>query len=215
MWKMKDPASTWTHFITFIAAIIGLVFLMNLAKDDTTKLISMIIYGASLILLYAASSVYHWIQTTPEKELMLKKIDHVSIYILIAGTYTPVFMLGLTGTWRITMLIMVWALAVVGMLLKVVYIGVPRYVSTILYVILGWFALVPFYQLLLSIPTGGIALMIIGGLFYTVGAVIYATKWPDPLPKVFGFHEVFHLFVMAGSISHFFMMVYFILPLSS
>lgn len=211
--KMKEPVNTWTHFITFIAGIVGLVFLIILTRENLSKLIIMTIYGVSVILLYGASSLYHWVKTTPRKEYMLKKFDHIAIYFLIAGSYTPVFYYGLDGLWKWTMLSAVWVLALIGMLLKLWFIHAPRYVSTAFYVTLGWIAVVPFVQLVDNLPVGAIILMIAGGVAYTVGAIIYATKCFDFFPNRFGFHEIFHLFVMTGSVVHFIMMVVFILPI--
>ncbi|MDP4127464.1 MAG: hemolysin III family protein [Bacillota bacterium] len=212
---MKEPVNTWTHFIPFMAAIVGLVFLIILSKNDLSKLITMTIYGFSMIALYGASSVYHWVRTTPSKELILKKIDHIAIYLLIAGSYTPVFYYGLQGAWRWTMLIAVWTLAIIGMILKLWFIHIPRYVSSAFYVSLGWIALVPFFQLINHLEIGAIILMAVGGVAYTIGAIIYATKIFDFFPKRFGFHEIFHLFIAAGSIVHFIMILIYILPIKS
>jgi len=212
--KMKEPVNTWTHFITFMAAIVGLVFLIIMSKNNISKLVTMTIYGASMILLYGASSLYHWVRTTPQKELLLKKIDHIAIYFLIAGSYTPVFYFGLDGAWRWAMLISVWSLAVLGMALKIWFIHAPRYVSSAFYVSLGWIALVPFLQLIKNLPLGAIILMAVGGVIYTMGAVIYATKIFDFFPKRFGFHEIFHLFIAAGSIVHFIMILIYIIPMN-
>ena len=211
--KMKEPVNTWTHFILFVAAIVGLVFLIIMSRNNISKLITMMIYGLSMILLYGASSVYHWVQTTPKKELLLKKIDHIAIYFLIAGSYTPVFYYGLEGAWRWAMLISVWSLALIGMALKIWFIHAPRYVSSGFYVSLGWIALVPFLQLIKHLPQGAIILMAVGGVIYTMGAVIYATKIFDFFPKRFGFHEIFHLFIAAGSIVHFIMILIYIVPM--
>lgn len=212
-WKMKEPVNTWTHFVTFLAAIVGLVFLILLSRENLSTLVTMTIFGISVILLYGASSLYHWVKTTPQKELLLKKIDHIGIYLLIAGSYTPVFYYGLDGVWRWTMLAAVWTLAVTGMVLKIWFINAPRYVSTAFYVSLGWIALIPLVQLVQSLPTGALILMGAGGVAYTVGAVIYATKWCNFIPNRFGFHEVFHLFVMAGTAFHFAMMIAYIIPM--
>lgn len=211
--KMKEPVNTWTHFVTFIAAIVGLVFLIALTRENMTKLVTMTIYGVSIIVLYGASSLYHWIKTTPRKEYILRKIDHVAIYVFIAGSYTPVFYYGLEGSWRWTMLSAVWVLAFVGIAIKLAFVQTPRLISTAFYVTLGWIAVVPFVQLVDNLPLGAIVLMMAGGIAYTIGAVIYATKSFDFYPNRFGFHEIFHLFVMAGSILHFIMMVAFIVPL--
>ncbi len=212
--KMKEPVNTWTHFISFVAAIVGLIILIILCRNSLSKLITMTIYGMSLILLYGASSLYHWVRTTPQKELLLKKIDHIAIYFLIAGSYTPVFYYGLEGAWRWAMLISVWSLALLGMALKIWFIHAPRYVSSAFYVSLGWIALVPFLQLIKHLPVGAIILMAVGGVLYTMGAVIYATKIFDFFPKRFGFHEIFHLFIAAGSVVHFIMILMYIVPMN-
>ncbi|BCJ87141.1 PAQR family membrane homeostasis protein TrhA [Effusibacillus dendaii] len=210
---MREPVNTWTHFVTFIAAIVGLVLLIRLSGDNPSKLVTMTVYGVSVILLFGASSLYHWVRTTPEKQFVLRKIDHISIYALIAGTYTPVFYYGLEGAWKWTMLAAVWALATIGMVLKLWFMKLPRYVSTAFYLTLGWIAVVPFLKLIENLPTGAIVLMFVGGVAYTIGAIIYATKCFDFFPNRFGFHEIFHLFVSAGSIAHFVMIAYYITPL--
>lgn len=213
LFDMKEPVNTWTHFVTFIVAIAGLVYLIILARGNTSKVVTMTVYGVSAILLYGASSLYHWVRTMPRKELMLRRLDHIAIYLLIAGSYTPVLFYGLEGAWRTAMLVTVWVLAVVGMVLKVWFIRAPRFITTAFYLMLGWIALVPFLQLIHNLPVGAITLMIAGGAAYTFGAVIYATKWLNFLPNRFGFHEVFHLFVVAGTVLHFVMMVLYIMPL--
>lgn len=212
--KMKEPVNTWTHLISFMAAIAGLVFLIIISKNNISKLVTMTIYGLSMIVLYGASSVYHWVHTTPQRELLLKRVDHIAIYFLIAGSYTPVFYYGLEGAWRWAMLIAVWTLAIIGMALKIWFIHAPRYVSATFYVSLGWIALVPFLQLIKHLPIGAIILMAVGGVVYTMGAVIYATKIFDFYPRRFGFHEIFHLFIAAGSIVHFIMIFIYIVPMT-
>ncbi|WP_240627371.1 PAQR family membrane homeostasis protein TrhA [Thermoflavimicrobium daqui] len=211
--KMKEPVNTWTHFITFLAAIVGLVFLILLSYKNVSTLITMTIYGVSIILLYGASSLYHWVRTSPRKELILRKIDHCAIYLFIAGSYTPVFYHGLDGIWKWIMLPAVWVLALIGIFLKIWYIHAPRAVTASFYVSLGWIAVIPFAKLFQNLPVGAIILMFVGGIFYTIGAIIYATKCFNFFPNRFGFHEIFHLFVMAGSTVHFFMMVLYIIPL--
>lgn len=213
--RIREPVNALTHFSTFIAAIVGFILLVFLTRNDATKLVVMSIYGASVIALYGASTIYHWVRTIPRRLLVLRKLDHAAIYLLIAGSYTPVLYYGLTGVWRRTMLIVVWVLAAIGILTKIWLIFLPRWISTLFYLIFGWIALVPFTQLISSLPLGAIILMIAGGAAYTVGAVIYATKRLNILPNLFGFHEVFHLFVMAGSIAHYLMMFLYILPLET
>lgn len=180
---MKEPVNTLTHFIPFILAIGALVYLILVTKTNTSKCIIMTIYGVSVVTLYGASSLYHWLKIRPRKMLILKKLDHASIYLMIAGSYTPVFFYGLTGTWKLTMLTTVWILAILGILLKIWFINIPRYLSTAFYVIFGWIALVPFIELIKNLPTGAIILMFVSGITYTIGAIIYATKWFDFYPN--------------------------------
>ncbi|ARU62057.1 hemolysin III family channel protein [Tumebacillus avium] len=212
MWflRFREPVNTWTHLVTCLAAVVGMVLLIVWSRESAAKVSVMVIYGVSLIVLFMASAVYHAVRSTPEKILALKKFDHMAIYLLIAGTYTPVFAFGLDGAWRITMLAVVWGLALAGMALKLFYINAPRYFSTLLYVGLGWIAVVPFVKLVETLPMGAIWMMLAGGIAYTVGAVIYATKWFDWIPGKFGFHEIFHLWVSAGATLHFLMVARYI-----
>lgn len=210
---MREPLNTWTHFVPFLAAIGGLVFIIVNTRENPAKLITMVIYAASVILLFGASSIYHWLKVSPRKQLVLRKMDHMAIYLLIAGSYTPVLFYGLHGAWRWAMLGSVWSLALGGILLKLWFINAPRTLSTALYVLLGWIAVVPFIQLVKSLPQGAIVLMIAGGISYTVGALIYARKRLSFLPKRVGFHETFHVFVALGGVLHFIMMVVYILPM--
>lgn len=212
--RIKEPMNTLTHFIPFLAGWVGLVFLILLSRNNLSKLITMSIFGLSIIALYGASSIYHAVRTTPRKELALRKIDHMSIYILIAGSYTPVFYYGLSGGWRWAMLISVWVLAIIGIILKIWFMNAPRYVSTAFYVSLGWIALVPIVQLVHNLPLGALLMMVAGGVMYTFGAVVYAAKI-FRIPQIhLGFHEIFHIFVAAGTIIHFLMVLIYIMPIS-
>ncbi|QNO13798.1 hemolysin III family protein [Alkalicella caledoniensis] len=210
--KIKEPVNTLTHFATCILAVFGTIYLILNSIGELSKVVTLSIYGISLISLYGASALYHGTKTTKEKEIILKKIDHVAIFFLIAGSYTPVFSFGLPPVWRTVMLTLIWVLAIVGMVLKVFYVNVPRWVSSVVYVSLGWIALVPLYHLIKAFPMPAIVLMILGGVAYTFGAVIYATKWFDFVPGKFGFHENFHIWTMIGSIVHFVFIAMYILP---
>lgn len=210
---MREPVNTWTHFITFLAGIAGLVYLIIFSYGDLAKLATMGIYGASVVILYGASTAYHWANTTPEKQLILRKFDHISIFILIAGTYTPVLYYGLEGTWRWAMLAAIWGLSLVGIIIKIFFLGIQRWVSTMFYIILGWMAIVPMSRLIQAYPKEAMLLLFLGGLSYTVGGIIYATKIFNFIPNKFGFHEVFHIFISIGSLLHFVMIAKFILPM--
>ena len=209
--QVKEPVNAWSHLLTCAAAIVGLIYLVVTYSEQTAgKLSSLIIYGASMIVLFLASGLYHAIRTTPKKELWLRKFDHVSIFLLIAGTYTPMFAYGLHGAWQVTMLSVVWGLAGIGMILKLFFMGVPRWISTMLYLGLGWLAIVPLYKLAQGLPSGAILFMFLGGVAYTIGAIIYGTKKLDLIPGKFGFHEIFHMFVSTGSALHFVMIAFFV-----
>ncbi len=213
--KIKEPMNTLTHFIPFIAAWFGLVSLIILSYGNLSKTITMSIYGASVIALYGTSTLYHALRTTPKKEIILRKVDHMMIYVLIAGSYTPVFYYGLEGAWRWVMLAAVWALALIGIVLKIWFINAPRYVSTSFYVTLGWIALVPIVQLVNNLPLGALIMMVAGGVMYTVGAIIYAAKI-FKLPKLrLGFHEIFHIFIATGTFIHFLMILIYFVPMAS
>lgn len=199
-WNMKEPVNTWTHFVVFIAGIFALLLMVIKAWGDPRLVFTVTIFGLSIITLYGASSLYHWVETTPERELVLRKIDHISIYFLIAGTYTPVLSQCLAGSWKWTMLAVIWTLSIIGAILKIWFMKIPRYISTTLYVGLGWMALVPIRKLTEALPTAGMALLVAGGIAYTVGGVIYATKIFNFVPGKFGFHEVFHIFVGLGTL---------------
>ena len=210
---MKEPINTWTHFITFLAGLVGLVFLIILSRGNTSKFITMMVFGVSVIILYGTSTIYHWVKTTPQKERVLRKLDHISIFLLIAGTYTPVLYYGLDGIWRWAMLCSIWALSLIGIIMKVFLIDIHRSVSTAFYISLGWLALIPLFKLVQNLPMGAIILMFLGGVAYTIGGVIYSTKIFNFFPNKFGFHEIFHLFVSLGSVFHYIMMLCFVLPM--
>jgi hemolysin III len=200
---MKEPVNAWSHFVTLIAAAAGFVVLMVLARRSPAGLAVGAVYGVSMLLLYTASTAYHWWRTTAKREMILKRLDHGSINLLIAGSATPIFFYGLQGAWRTAMLATVWALAVLCGVFQVVFIKAPRWVHTVLYLGLGWVAIVPLPQLIRNMPLAALILLGVGGLAYTVGAVVYATKRPNFVPGRFGFHEVFHLFVSTGTAAHY------------
>ncbi len=195
-----------------VLSITGLVTLLVESRGDPWRVVGFSIYGASLILLYSASTIYHWQALPPRGEDILKRLDHVAIFVLIAGTYTPVCLVTLRGGWGWSVLGLVWGLALLGLLLKLFFQHLPRWSSTALYVGMGWMAVVAVVPLVQSLPVSGMIWLVTGGVLYTLGAVIYAAKWPNPAPRVFGFHEVFHIFVLAGSITHFVFMMRYVLP---
>lgn len=211
--QMKEPVNTWTHLVTCLAAIVGLILLIIMARHSTSKIITMTIYGVSVIMLFAASTIYHWAKVTPRKEFILRKIDHIAIYFLIAGSYTPILYYGLEGRWRSVMLTAVWILALVGLGLELKFKRIPRAISTSFYLTFGWLAIIPFWKFIGTLPMGALVLMFVGGLLYTIGGVIYGTKKLDLFPQKFGFHEIFHIFISLGTLAHFLMIAIYIVPL--
>jgi hemolysin III len=177
------------------------VALVLRSHDDLPRLLSMLVYGLSMIELYAVSAVYHLGAWQGRRRQIVRALDHANIFILIAGTYTPICVNVLSGWLRPTVLVLIWALAAVGVTLSVLAVAMPRWATTGLYLVMGWVAIIPAPSLVRDLPASAVALLVSGGLLYSAGAVIYALKRPNPLPRFFGFHEVFHLFVIAGSIA--------------
>lgn len=213
---IKEPGSAITHFIGMVMAIFAAVPLLFKAarEPDRIYIISMTIYAASLILLYAASTTYHTFDISEKVNTILKKIDHMMISVLIAGSYTPVCLIVLKGRLGIILLSIVWAIAIAGILIKAFWVYCPKWVSSVLYIGMGWTCVLAFTQLLDNLSPAAFGWLLAGGIIYTVGGVIYALKLPlfNSRHKNFGSHEIFHLFVMAGSACHFVVMYAFLLP---
>lgn len=211
---IKDPGSAITHFIGMLMAIFAAVPLILRAAHEPGRIyvISIIIYAASLILLYAASTTYHTFDRSEKINRILKKIDHMMISVLIAGSYTPICLLVLGGRTGIILLATVWSFAIIGIILKAFWINCPKWVSSVLYIGMGWTCVLAFTQLLNSMSKAAFAWLLAGGLIYTAGGIIYALKLPifNKKHKYFGSHEIFHLFVMGGSACHFIVMYAFI-----
>ena len=212
---IKDPESAITHFIGMLMAIFAAVPLLIKAAHEPSRIyvISIAIYAISLILLYAASTTYHTFNKSEKINTILKKIDHMMISVLIAGSYTPICLLVLKGKTGIILLSIVWGIAIVGILIKAFWVYCPKWVSSVLYIGMGWTCVLAFTQLLNSMSPAAFGWLLAGGIIYTVGGVIYALKLPlfNSRHKYFGSHEIFHLFVMGGSACHFIVMYAFVL----
>ena len=208
--RIKDPGSAITHFIAMVLAICATApLLLKAAREpDHLHFISLTIFILSMIGLYAASTIYHSLDISPKVNQLLRKLDHMMIFVLIAGSYTPVCLLALDKKQGIPLLILVWSTAIVGIIIKIFFINCPHWVSSIIYIGMGWTCVLVFKPLLANLPASAFAWLLAGGIIYTVGGIIYGLKLPifDKLPKDFGSHEIFHLFVMGGSICHFIFM---------
>ena len=212
---VKDPGSAITHFIGMLMAVFAAVPLIIKATHEPSPIyvVSIAIYAASMILLYAASTTYHTFDRSEKVNTILKKIDHMMISVLIAGSYTPICLLVLGGRLGIILLAIVWSIAIAGILIKAFWIYCPKWVSSVLYIGMGWTCVLAFTQLLNSMSPAAFGWLLAGGLIYTAGGIIYALKLPifNMKHKDFGSHEIFHLFVMGGSICHFVVMYAFVL----
>ncbi len=214
--RFREPVNGLTHLVGGLLASVGLIVLLATAAraGRADQLVAFGIFGFSLIALYTASALYHLLPLSPAGVARLRRVDHISIFVLIAGTYTPFCLLALEGGWRVGVLGLIWGLALGGIVLKLLWMDAPRWLSVALYLGMGWVALIAAPALFRAVPTGGMAWVLVGALVYSAGALVYWLRRPNPIPGVFGFHELWHLFVLAGSACHFWAVLGFIAPLS-
>ncbi len=213
----REPVNGLTHLAGIVLSIIGLVTLLVLSEGEPWRTASFAVYGATLILLYTASTLLHSLRAGPKGRRYLKLFDHAAIFLLIAGSYTPITLVTLQegyATLGWTLFGIAWGVALLGVVFKLVWLEAPRWLSTGLYLLMGWLALIAIVPIIQSLPAGGVFWLVLGGLLYSVGAVIYGLKKPNFHPKWFGYHELWHLFVLAGSAAHFMLMLLYVLPMS-
>ena len=208
--SIKDPGSALTHFIAMILAIAAAAPLITKAAltSGCYTAITMAVFIVSMILLYAASTVYHTFDVSEHVNKILKKIDHMMIFILIAGTYTPVCLIVLGNAVGYRLLALVWSIAAVGIIINAIWINCPKWFSSVVYIAMGWVCLTAIRSIIASLTPGAFSWLLAGGIIYTIGGVIYALKLPlfNARFKNFGSHELFHLFVMGGSFCHYIVM---------
>lgn len=212
---IREPGSAITHFIAMMLAVFASMPLLIKTglSSNYNNLIAMIIFMASMILLYGASTTYHTVNLSGKSLQFFRKIDHMMIFVLIAGSYTPVCLIVLGGAMGYTLLAVVWGIAIVGMLIKACWITCPKWFSSVIYIAMGWVCVFVFGALWTTLPKAAFMWLLLGGLIYTVGGIIYAMKLPifNTKHKNFGSHEIFHLFVMGGSICHFIFMYFYVI----
>ena len=208
---IREPGSAITHFIAWLMAAIAALPLILKAQSGQTAA-ALAVFAVSMILLYGASTIYHSVTVTDKVLKVFRKIDHMMIFVLIAGSYTPVCLTVLDGSIGYSLLALVWGIAIVGMLVKALWITCPKWFSSVIYIAMGWLCLLVFGTLWCRLPHPAFWWLFAGGIIYTIGGVIYALKLPvfNSLHKYFGSHEIFHLFVMGGSICHFIFMYCYI-----
>ena len=208
----RDPVSGLTHMIAALLAVLATVLLILRVVSPAMPwhIVTFSIFGGGMILLYTASTLYHWLPVSEAGVRFLRRVDHSMIFFYIAATYTPICLIPLRGPWGWSLFGVIWGLALAGIVMKIFWLHAPRWLSTAIYLAMGWMILVGVYPLVMNLSAGALAWLAGGGLVYSAGAVIYALKWPDPWPGRFGFHEIFHLFVIGGSFCHFVVMYWFI-----
>jgi len=214
--RLREPINGITHAAGGLLAALGLGVLLATAASTgrLDQLVAFGVFGLSLIALYAASALYHLLPLSPSGVARLRTLDHMAIFVLIAGTYTPFCLLALDGVWRWGLLALIWGLALCGVLLKLLSMDASRWLSVVLYLGMGWVAVIAAPALFRAVPPDGITWMLAGGLVYSAGALVYGLKRPNPVPGTFGFHEVWHLFVIAGSACHFWAVLHYVAPLA-
>lgn len=211
--KFREPVSGLTHLFGVFISAVGLLVLLNisLALNNTRDMAVSCVFGISLILLYSASSIYHLTMASERVIKILRRVDHSMIYVLIAGSYTPVCLITLKGKIGYSIFAMIWALTILGILIKNFWFNAPRWLSTAFYIVMGWLVVVAIYPMSKVMPAAGIMWLILGGVSYTVGGLIYAYKYPKINNKYFGFHEIFHIFVLMGSFCHYWFVLKYVL----
>ena len=207
---IREPGSALTHFIAMLLAAFAAAPLLAKAARYTSResVVALSIFCVSMILLYGASAAYHSLNLSGRPLRIFRKIDHMMIFVLIAGSYTPICLAVLGGKLGCTLLVVIWGLALFGMILKACWITCPKWFSSVIYIAMGWACVAVFGPLLQILPTAAFLWLLAGGIIYTIGGVIYALKLPlfNAKHEFFGSHEIFHLFVMAGSFCHFIFM---------
>jgi hemolysin III len=201
--KLREPVNSLTHWGGAILALAGLAALLIVGWSTPAKIVSLLVYGLSLIVMFSASATYHMVHAKDKVLEILRKVDHSAIYLLIAGTYTPFCVNAFSGFWQWGMLGIIWSLAAIGIAVKIFYIKSPRWLNAGIYVVMGWLCIAAVGEMLAVLPAWVITWLIVGGVIYTLGAIVYVTKIFNFAPGVFGFHEVWHIFVMLAAAAHF------------
>jgi hemolysin III len=203
-----EKISAYTHGGTVPVMIIGTIILLFISSGNTTAQIVSLIYGLSGVFLFGASFLYHTKKVVENDKTVWRKLDHSAIFFLIAGTYTPICFFYLEGNMKWGILIAQWSLVLSGILFKLFFVNAPRVIGTMIYLLMGWIVVIPISTLMNTMPPAALTFLAAGGISYTVGAIIYIIKKPDPIPEFFGFHEIFHIFIIGGAVLHLAMVVY-------
>ncbi len=200
----RDPFSGFSHLWGAILSVCATIFMLTNVpqSNETLYLIGYTVFGLSMTFMFASSAVYHLVEGSGDVIRKFKRVDHIAIYVMIAGSYTPYCLLGLSSPLSWQSVIVIWIIALFGIGLKIFWLNAPRWLSTLLYLVMGWLSLIIYEPLSNNMSDGAINWLVAGGICYSVGAVVYATKWPN-LHQKFGFHELWHIFVLGGAGCHF------------
>lgn len=202
----------WLHALMVPIAVVGASLLWQSAPGGLSARLAVGVFATTFVGLYAISSLYHVGRWSARARYILSRCDVAMIQLFIAGTFTPIAFHSLSGGWRMWSLFVAWAVAIIGAAVAASPLRAPRWVGTAGYLAVGWLAVVPMTQIITALPWEGTGLIVLGGALYTLGGIVYAKRWPDPLPRWFGFHEVFHLLVIAASICHYLAIWRYVLP---
>jgi hemolysin III len=206
----REPVNSWIHLVSAVISAVGLVVLLILGWGNPLKEIALAVYGLSLVLMFSASTIYHSVNASPSTSLRLRKFDHSAIYLLIAGSYTPICLFFFTGFWRLPFLAIIWLFGVIGVIVKLFVINAPRWVTAGIYLVMGWLSIFAISEMIHTMPVSALIWLLAGGICFTIGAIIYISKKLDFVPNVFGFHEVWHIFVTLGCMCHFVLIAQYI-----
>jgi hemolysin III len=209
---LREPFSGLSHLVAAVAAAVGTGFLVAGSAGQVAKVLAVLVYGVSMVALFSASATYHLFTGSEAGLDRLHRLDHAAIYLLIAGTFTPLTVVVSPGAWGWVVFGIIWGIAAIGLVLKLGAGTGPRSLTTVPYLVMGWFGLTLFRDIYLHLPRAALFLMILGGVFYSVGALMYALRRPDPFPGRFGFHEIWHVFVIGGAASHFALIMGYVVP---
>ncbi|MDI6402793.1 hemolysin III family protein [Balneolaceae bacterium ANBcel3] len=214
---VREPANTYTHLAGVLLSIPALVLLIHksVSVGQATHIVAFSIFGTSMLLLYLASTLYHMLPVSTKTISILRRIDHMMIYVLIAGTYTPITLIVLQGLTGWIFFSLVWGIALAGIIFKCVWMHAPKWISLVLYLSMGWMAIFFLPMAWDNLKGNGMWLIITGGVMYSVGAILYAAKWPNPSKEYFNFHAIWHLFVLAGSFCFFWLMYDYVIYLNA
>jgi len=205
--RLRGVFHLWAFFVF---AALGAILIAT--ADGTRERVAGAVFGVALVLTFGVSALYHRVTWRPAARRVMRRLDHAAIYLLIAGTYTPYGLLVLSGAWQFSVLGVVWIGAALAIAQRLVWVDAPRWVAAFAGVSLGWVGVVAFPQIVSGTGFAGTALVVAGGLLYTLGAIVYVVQRPDPVPAVFGYHEVFHLMTIAAAGCHFAAIAFFVLP---